>query len=322
MTTPPRCCGSRRCRWASTTPTTRCPGSATACISPSPAPTTCSCSAGPRRRRSGPRSTGRRCAASRRAPSRRSAWPSGPRWTSTPRPTAPAWTGRRRHRSPADHQAAAAGAAPGCRCSSCPARLDSLTPRLDGATLVARQMGPSARLVTLANLTHVTVQDGDNGCAMSIYQRFVRDPGGLPTRTPRARAGSPRSTPSAAIRGGWPTPSRRRPRPGNPAGRQALRRRYRRPGQRGRRDQPLAAAQRRPGPGPARRPGRVLRRNRPEDHSARRAVGARRRHRRHRCLGSVVRLGDRPAHRAPGRRRGGPADRPMASCSARSGSPR
>jgi pimeloyl-ACP methyl ester carboxylesterase len=57
--------------------------------------------------------------------------------------------------------------------------LDSLTPRLDGATLVARQMGRSARLVTLANLTHVTEQDGNSGCAMSIYQRFVINPGGL-----------------------------------------------------------------------------------------------------------------------------------------------
>ena len=57
---------------------------------------------------------------------------------------------------------------------------DSLTPRLDGATQVARQMGRSARLVTLANLTHVTEQDGDSGCAMSIYQRFIENPGGLP----------------------------------------------------------------------------------------------------------------------------------------------
>jgi pimeloyl-ACP methyl ester carboxylesterase len=57
--------------------------------------------------------------------------------------------------------------------------VDSLTPRLDGATLVARQMGPSARLVTLANLTHVTEQDGNNACAESIYRRFVLDPGGL-----------------------------------------------------------------------------------------------------------------------------------------------
>jgi pimeloyl-ACP methyl ester carboxylesterase len=57
--------------------------------------------------------------------------------------------------------------------------LDSLTPRLHGATLVARQVGPSARLVTVANLTHVTEQDGNNTCAKSIYQRFVADPGNL-----------------------------------------------------------------------------------------------------------------------------------------------
>jgi pimeloyl-ACP methyl ester carboxylesterase len=57
--------------------------------------------------------------------------------------------------------------------------LDSLTPRLHGATLVARQMGRSARLVTLANLTHVTEQDANAACAMSIYRRFVADPGNL-----------------------------------------------------------------------------------------------------------------------------------------------
>ncbi len=57
--------------------------------------------------------------------------------------------------------------------------LDSLTPRLRGATLVARQLGRSARLVTLANLTHVTEQDGNAACAMSIYRRFVADPGNL-----------------------------------------------------------------------------------------------------------------------------------------------
>jgi pimeloyl-ACP methyl ester carboxylesterase len=57
--------------------------------------------------------------------------------------------------------------------------LDSLTPRLHGATLVARQMGPSARLVTVANLTHVTLQDRDDACPASIYQRFVLRPGRL-----------------------------------------------------------------------------------------------------------------------------------------------
>ena len=57
--------------------------------------------------------------------------------------------------------------------------LDSLTPKLGGATLVARQMGPSARLVTVANLTHVALQDANDACPASIYQRFVLDPGNL-----------------------------------------------------------------------------------------------------------------------------------------------
>ncbi len=57
--------------------------------------------------------------------------------------------------------------------------LDSLTPRLHGATLVARQMGPSARLVTVANLTHVALQDQNDACPASIYQRFVLHPGRL-----------------------------------------------------------------------------------------------------------------------------------------------
>jgi hypothetical protein len=56
---------------------------------------------------------------------------------------------------------------------------DSLTPRLRGATVVARQFGPSARLVTFANLTHVMEEDGDNGCAESVFRRFVASPGGL-----------------------------------------------------------------------------------------------------------------------------------------------
>jgi pimeloyl-ACP methyl ester carboxylesterase len=56
---------------------------------------------------------------------------------------------------------------------------DSLTPWLRGATLVARQMGPSARVVRVANLTHVTLQDGNDSCPAAIYQHFVRDPAGL-----------------------------------------------------------------------------------------------------------------------------------------------
>jgi pimeloyl-ACP methyl ester carboxylesterase len=60
--------------------------------------------------------------------------------------------------------------------------LDSLTPRLDGATLVASQMGKSARLVTFANLTHVTLQDADDACPATVYQTFVSDPAGLRTQ--------------------------------------------------------------------------------------------------------------------------------------------
>jgi pimeloyl-ACP methyl ester carboxylesterase len=56
---------------------------------------------------------------------------------------------------------------------------DSLTPWLGGAWLVARQMGKSARLVRVANLTHVTLQDANDACPASIYQRFVADPGDL-----------------------------------------------------------------------------------------------------------------------------------------------
>jgi pimeloyl-ACP methyl ester carboxylesterase len=57
--------------------------------------------------------------------------------------------------------------------------LDSLTPWLDGASLVARQMGKSARLVRVASLTHVTLQDANDACPASIYQRFVADPADL-----------------------------------------------------------------------------------------------------------------------------------------------
>ena len=101
--------------------------------------------------------------------------------------------------------------------------LDSLTPRLDGATLVGRQMGPSARLVTLANLTHVTEQDGNSACAMSIFQRFVRDPGNLrQENTSCAGKVAPIHTVGSypqRLRDAVPAS----PLPGNRAGRQALR---------------------------------------------------------------------------------------------------
>jgi pimeloyl-ACP methyl ester carboxylesterase len=60
--------------------------------------------------------------------------------------------------------------------------LDSLTPKLDGATLVASQMGKSARLVTFANLTHVTLQDANDSCPASVYQTFVTNPAALRTQ--------------------------------------------------------------------------------------------------------------------------------------------
>jgi hypothetical protein len=84
-------------------------------------------------------------------------------------------------------------------------------------------MGRSARLVTLANLTHVTEQDGNSGCAMSIYQRFVQDPGGLPDQNTSCAG---RVAPIHTV-GSYPrrladaTPAS--PLPGNRAGRQALR---------------------------------------------------------------------------------------------------
>jgi TAP-like protein len=99
--------------------------------------------------------------------------------------------------------------------------LDSLTPRLDGATVVARDMGPSARLVTVASLTHVTLQDGDDACPASIYQRFVADPAGLATESTACAA---RVAPVHAV-GRYPrwlaqaVPAA--PRRGNTAGRRA-----------------------------------------------------------------------------------------------------
>jgi hypothetical protein len=100
---------------------------------------------------------------------------------------------------------------------------DSLTPRLRGATVVARQVGRSARLVTLANLTHVVEQDGDNGCAESIYRRFVARPGNL-ARENTSCAGA--VAPIHAV-GSYPRllagAAPARPARGNRAGRTALR---------------------------------------------------------------------------------------------------
>jgi hypothetical protein len=57
--------------------------------------------------------------------------------------------------------------------------LDSLTPWLRGASLVRAQMGRTARVVRVANLTHVTLQDSDNACPTRIFQRFISNPAGL-----------------------------------------------------------------------------------------------------------------------------------------------
>jgi pimeloyl-ACP methyl ester carboxylesterase len=101
--------------------------------------------------------------------------------------------------------------------------LDSLTPRLGGATLVARQMGKSARLVTFANLTHVTLQDADDSCPASVYQAFVADPAGLATQNVSCAA---KIAPVHTV-GSYPlhlasaTPAT--PAAGNKAGREALR---------------------------------------------------------------------------------------------------
>ncbi len=101
--------------------------------------------------------------------------------------------------------------------------LDSLTPRLDGATLVAHQIGPSARLVTFANLTHVMLQDQNDACPASIYQAFIRRPSRLHQLNVSCAA---RVTPVHTV-GTYPlrltgaAPARARP--GNTASQQALR---------------------------------------------------------------------------------------------------
>ena len=193
----------------------------------------CSCSAGPRRPQSGTRQYR---AALRREPPGTFAPFSLAQWTSMDQYTE-AYSACLDWPAPVHRNPPITGRPP-----LVPARLpvlilsgslDSLTPRLGGATLVARQMGRSARLVTLANLTHVTEQDGDSGCAMSIYQRFVRNPGGLPgENTSCARPGGPdphrRQLPAAARPGrpGDPAAAATGPAAGPP-------RRRRGPGQRG-----------------------------------------------------------------------------------------
>jgi hypothetical protein len=84
-------------------------------------------------------------------------------------------------------------------------------------------MGASARIVRIANLTHVTLEDANDSCSASIYQRFVRDPAGLARENTSC---APRVAPIHAV-GSCPlalsdaVPARALR--GNTAGRQALR---------------------------------------------------------------------------------------------------
>ncbi len=101
--------------------------------------------------------------------------------------------------------------------------LDSLTPWLHGATVVARDMGPSARVIRVANLTHVTLQDANDACPASIYQRFLRDPAQLGRLNASC---APRVAPVHAV-GSYPLrladAAAARPSRGNQAGTEALR---------------------------------------------------------------------------------------------------
>ncbi|MFB7633508.1 alpha/beta fold hydrolase [Streptomyces sp. NPDC056149] len=61
--------------------------------------------------------------------------------------------------------------------------LDSLTPAAGGRH-VAAQLGPSARFVTVPNLTHITAmadhtRPGPEACGQSLYRQFVRTPAAL-----------------------------------------------------------------------------------------------------------------------------------------------
>jgi hypothetical protein len=84
-------------------------------------------------------------------------------------------------------------------------------------------MGTSARVVRVANLTHVTLQDANDSCPASIYQRFVRHPADLASEnTSCAGQVAPIHTVGAyplRLADAVPATATR----GNTAGRQALR---------------------------------------------------------------------------------------------------
>jgi hypothetical protein len=54
--------------------------------------------------------------------------------------------------------------------------LDTLTPAFAGGRVVAQDMGPSARFVSVPNTTHVTALLDANRCASVIVRRFVAAP--------------------------------------------------------------------------------------------------------------------------------------------------
>jgi pimeloyl-ACP methyl ester carboxylesterase len=100
--------------------------------------------------------------------------------------------------------------------------LDSLTPWLGGASLVRSQMGRSAGVVRIANLTHVTLQNANDACPAQIFQRFISNPGGLAREnTSCAQKVSPVHTVGAyPLRVAQAVPAR--PTRGNAVGRVAL----------------------------------------------------------------------------------------------------
>jgi pimeloyl-ACP methyl ester carboxylesterase len=57
--------------------------------------------------------------------------------------------------------------------------LDSLTPLLKGGTVVAREMGASARLIRVVNTTHVTAEVDPFNCASRLVRAFVTNPAQL-----------------------------------------------------------------------------------------------------------------------------------------------
>ncbi|MCC2280119.1 alpha/beta hydrolase [Streptomyces sp. ET3-23] len=105
--------------------------------------------------------------------------------------------------------------------------LDSLTPAAGGRH-VAAQLGPSARFVTVPNLTHITAmadrtRPGPEACGQSLYRQFL----GAPTALSRLNTSCTRHTPAIPVLAAYPArladtvPAT--PAPGNQADAGALR---------------------------------------------------------------------------------------------------